>query len=71
MLFQNLDKHAESLRTMGLRAIEDANRAGVPAYFMDPRLGEGVIRRLPNGRLERVKFEAGKFVLVETLAASD
>jgi hypothetical protein len=56
---------------MGERAIERANRAGVPAYFMNPSLGEGIIRRMPDGRLERVRLEAGKFIAIETLRLPD
>jgi hypothetical protein len=68
MLFERLDAHAEALRTMGQRAIEQANKAGAPAYFMDSRLGDGIIRQMPDGALERVVLERGKFVVVETLA---
>jgi|GEM_PF-1688155 len=68
MLFQRLDQHAEALRTMGERAIEQANKAGVPAYFMDASLGDGIIRQMPNGTLQRVVLERGRFVVVENLA---
>jgi hypothetical protein len=71
MLFEILDQHAGALKTMGERAIEQANRAGVPAYFMNPSLGEGIIRRMPDGRLERVRLEAGKFIAIETLRLPD
>jgi len=57
MLLERTEKIADDLRHMGERAIAQANSAGVPAYFMDPKLGDGIIRRLPNGSLERVRLE--------------
>jgi hypothetical protein len=69
MLLDLVDKNAEALRTMGARAIEEANLAGVPAYFMDPRLGEGIIRQMPDGTLQRVEVGPdGKDTVLETLA---
>jgi hypothetical protein len=68
MLFELIDKNAEALATMGERAIAQANNAGVPAYFMDDRLGEGVLRQMPDGTLQRVSVDrTGRISLIETL----
>jgi hypothetical protein len=68
MLLDLVDKNAEALRTMGVRAIEQANLAGIPAYFMDPRLGEGIIRQMPDGTLQRVEVAVdGEDIVLETL----
>lgn len=68
MLLERTDEIADDLRKMGQRALNEASRAGVPAYFMDPRLGEGIIRRLPDGTLQRVELDdAGRDVLIEVL----
>ena len=68
MLLERTEEIAEELRTMGWRAVEEARRAGVPAYFMKPDLGEGIIRRMPDGTLERVRvLDNGAVQIVETL----
>ncbi len=68
MLLERTDEIAEDLRKMGLRALSQASRAGVPGYFMDPRLGEGIIRRLPDGTRQRVRLDPdGEDVVIEVL----
>ena len=68
MLLERTEEIAEDLRTMGWRAIEQARRAGVPAYFMKPELGDGIIRRLPDGTLHRVRIlPSGEVSVIEKL----
>ena len=55
MLFENASKNAEALKTTGERAIRDAKRAGAPVYYMDPALGDGIIKEWPDGTLQRVR----------------
>jgi hypothetical protein len=68
MLLERTEEMAEELRTMGLRALNQASRAGAPAYFMNPDLGEGIIRRLPDGTLHRVRvLPSGQVEVIEKL----
>ncbi len=68
MLLELINKNADALRTMGEQAIAEANEAGVAAYFMDPARGEGILRQLPDGTLQRVRIVIGGDDLVlETL----
>ncbi len=41
---------------MGRLALDEASAAGAAAYFMAPELGEGIIRRSPDGTLHRVRI---------------
>jgi hypothetical protein len=56
MLFDKIRENAEGLRLMGERAVEQAARAGVAAYYMDPAHGEDIIREFPDGRRERIRW---------------
>ena len=68
VLLERSEEIADELRRMGRRALDEASRAGVPAYFMAPELGAGIIRRLPDGTLHRVQVEAdGRVIVVEKL----
>ncbi|WP_264048481.1 hypothetical protein [Methylobacterium flocculans] len=57
---------AEGIRQVGARALEEARRAGVPAYYMDRSLGDGVIREMPDGTRERIQRHEGEEVVVES-----
>ncbi len=48
ILFDKVRENAEGLRRMGERALDEAGRAGVPAYYMDPAYGEDIIREFPT-----------------------
>ena len=68
MLLERTEEIANELRTMGRRALDQASNAGAPAYFMAPELGEGIIRRLPDGTLQRVRIEPdGRVAVIEKL----
>jgi hypothetical protein len=68
MLLERTEQIADELQVMGQRALEQASRAGVAAYFMAPDLGEGIIRRLPDGTLHRVEIgRDGRVVVIEKL----
>ena len=68
MLLERAEEIADELRTMGRRALNEASRAGAPAYFMAPDLGEGIIRRLPDGTLHRVRIlSSGEVQVIEQL----
>jgi hypothetical protein len=63
ILFEKVRQNAEALRQVGARALEEARRAGVPAYYMDPAYGDDIIREYPDGRRERmIKGQDGAVV---------
>ena len=59
MLFDKIRENAEGLRRMGERAVAQAGRAGVAAYYMDPAFGDDIIRELPDGRREIIRWGQG------------
>lgn len=66
MLFDKARENAEAIRQIGSRAIEEARRAGVPAFYMDPALGAGIIREMPDGTRHRLQTVEGREVVVES-----
>lgn len=55
MLFEKARENEAAIRQMGTRAIAAARKAGVPAYYLDPSLGEGIIKEMPDGTRHRLK----------------
>jgi hypothetical protein len=50
----------EKLKDFRKRSIEKALRAGLPAYFIDECLGDGVIRVRPGGVADRIVVSQGQ-----------
>ena len=67
MIFEKARENAEAIKQGGARAIEEAKRVGVPAYYLDPSLGEGIIKELPDGTRQRIKLIDGEDVVVESI----
>ena len=63
-LFDLFDANMDALKTLGSRAVAEARRDGVAAYYMDPALGAGLVRELPDGTRERLERAGGEFVVV-------
>lgn len=63
-LFELLDANMHAVEAVGVRAVAAARRAGVPAYYVDPALGAGIVRELPDGTRERFERAAGRRVIV-------
>lgn len=49
MLIEMLRKDEARIAQVGFRAIERARLAGVPCYYIDEALGEGIIKLMPDG----------------------
>lgn len=55
MLFEKARENEAAVKQVGARAIAAAHRAGVPAYYLDPALGDGIIKEMPDGTRHRLK----------------
>ena len=49
MLLELLRKDEAKIAQVGIRAIERARLAGVPCYYIDEALGEGIVKHMPDG----------------------
>ncbi len=54
LLSEWLRQYPNALRRVGVRALEDAKRAGIPVHYMEPLYGGDIIREFPDGRRERI-----------------
>ncbi|MDR7040634.1 hypothetical protein J2X36_005417 [Methylobacterium sp. BE186] len=66
MLFDKARRNASTIRQLGARAIEEARKAGVPAFYVDPSLGEGIIKEMPDGTRHRLAKVEGEEIVVES-----
>ena len=49
MLLEKWQENEDRVRQMGVEAITRARAAGVPSYYMDPSVGDGIIKEMPDG----------------------
>jgi hypothetical protein len=70
MIFERARENAKAMAQMGQRAIAESKALGVPAYYVDPTLGAGIIKELPDGTRQRVERIEGKEIVLETLGPS-
>lgn len=68
-LLELIDLKRDEIALMGEVAIAEARRAGVPAVYMEPSLGPGLIREMPDGARERFERREGKIVVLERFAS--
>jgi len=69
-LLENMEKYEHAMRLAGRRAIDQAKRAGVSAYYMDEAIGSGIIKELPDGTQQRIQLQGSREVVIETLRTS-
>lgn len=66
MIFEKARENAKAIEQMGQRAIEESKKLGAPAYYMDPTLGDGIIKELPDGTRQRIERIQGEEIVIET-----
>jgi hypothetical protein len=65
MLLEKAMEHAEEIRRAGAEAVKVALAAGVPVYYFDDNLGDGIIKEMPDGRRFHVTIENGEEIVTE------
>lgn len=68
MTLDQINRRENEIREAGPKAIRTALAAGVPVYYYDDRLGDEIVKEMPDGRRYGVKVEDGKDVVVKTFA---
>jgi len=67
VLLEKAREHAEEIRGAGAEAAKLALAAGVPVYYFDDRLGDEIIKEMPDGTRFRVTIGDGGAVETEAL----
>lgn len=68
MTLDQINRRENEIREAGPKAIRTALAAGVPVYYYDDRLGDEIVKEMPDGRRYGVKVEDGEDVVVKTFA---
>ena len=66
VLIDRIRENAEPIRQVGDHAVREARKLGVPAHHVDPALGDGIVREMPDETRQRVELKDGEEVVVET-----
>ncbi len=68
MTLDQINRRENEIREAGPKAIRTALAAGVPVYYYDDRLGDEIVKEMPDGRRYGVKVEDGEDVVVKAFA---
>lgn len=66
MIIDQWHRNETKVRQAGRIAVEEARRAGAPAYYHDQKAG-GLVREMPDGSRQLVEILDGEDVVVEQL----
>jgi hypothetical protein len=68
MLLDILHQDEESIAQAGPKAISKALEAGVPVYYIDRALGDGIVKEMPDGTRHLIEVYDGNEILLQTFA---
>lgn len=68
LLLDVLHQDRENIAQAGIKAIKKALEAGVPVYYIDAGLGEGIIKEMPDGSRYLIEVHDGDEVVLQTFA---
>jgi hypothetical protein len=66
MIIEQWRRNEARVRQAGRIAIEEARRAGAPAYYHDPKAG-GIVREMPDGSRQLVAVVGGQDIVMQEL----
>lgn len=68
MLLDVLHQDEERIAQAGPKAIKKALEAGVPVYYIDDALGDGIVKEMPDGMRYLIEVDNGEEVILRTFA---
>lgn len=68
MLLDVLHQDEENIAQAGPKAIRKALEAGVPVYYLDSALGEGIVKEMPDGTRYLIEVDNGEEVVLQAFA---
>ena len=68
MLLDILHQNKERIAQAGPKAIRRALEAGVPVYYIDRALGDGIVKEMPDGTRHLIDVKDGNEIVLQTLA---
>ena len=67
MLIEALKRDEGRIARTGADAIAAARAAGVPAYYVDRSIGEGIIKLMPDGTMHLIDADSEDDVILRTI----
>lgn len=67
MLIEALERDEGRIARTGADAIAAARAAGVPAYYVDRSIGEGIIMLMPDGTIHLIDADSEEDVILRTI----
>jgi ABC-type sugar transport system substrate-binding protein len=68
MLLDVLHQDEENIAQAGPKAIKKALEAGVPVYYIDSALSDGIVKEMPDGKRYLIEVDNGEEVILQTFA---
>jgi hypothetical protein len=68
MLLDILHQDEESIAQAGPKVIRKALEAGVPVYYIDRALGDGIVKEMPDGTRHLIEVDDGNEIILQTFA---
>ena len=66
MIVEKWHQNEASVLRAGELAVDAARKAGVPAYYTDPSIGEGIVKELPDGTRQLVRVDGDRDIVLGT-----
>jgi len=67
-LIEDLQEDRDKIAQVGAAAIARARLAGVPAYYIDRSVGEGIVKLMPDGTIHLLDSEQADEVVLRTIS---
>jgi hypothetical protein len=67
MLIEALEKDEKKIARTGAEALAAARAAGVPAYYIDETIGQGIVKLMPDGTIYLIDPDQDNDVALRTI----
>lgn len=68
MLLDLLHQNEQRIAQAGPNAIKKALEAGVPVYYVDKTVGDGIVKEMPDGVRFIIELRDGAEIVIATVA---
>ena len=67
MLIEALKRDEKTISQTGAEALAAARAAGVPAYYIDETVGQGIVKLMPDGTIHLIDPDQDEDVVLRTI----
>jgi hypothetical protein len=67
MLLEALERDEKKISQTGAEALAAARAAGVPAYYIDETVGQGIVKLMPDGTIHLIDPDQDEDVVLRTI----